>query len=576
MISLRFRVVLVLVAALLLSTCSRPQVPVDPGQLPGRTTFYLLWHGTPAGEIRTKNSLYALWDDPEFSSARASFLEVALSEGQKPKEKPTLSREEAAQYVTLLDNPFLVGYLHRPTTPAATTSSTNNKTTWNGVFFIYDRTGKEELLSKAVVRLRSAETDIPKLTPLTVAGVSALKVERKSGTTYWAEFSKYAVSAQELSVFEEILNLLNGKPGSDALSQAAVFQEAKPMLSGGIVEFFLNISSIRELALESPDGSSSQLKPYLTALKLDSVHSLAGHISLEGAKTRVQAAVLGDASPGGLFDIWAVGQANPASLAFLPPETVYYNESQFDLLGIYKILKRVFQQAGGTSAQAPNPIETAVETRLGMPLPDALGTVTGEIASLQTSPTFEDSQKIYFVGIRNKADALKLTRTIMGDRITSERNEGDITFLKISLSGGQSSAGVAQWNFYHLAMTPALLLGSSKGETLQKCLAQSPASPDAAPPKALMAVRAQYPEKLNGFAYFDFQKVDWPALKAKWIADAKKAAESAKTADAAKSQLQLVDWLTPINPEVIPRHLHKLAGASWKDAKGVHFDQWLE
>jgi hypothetical protein len=549
---------------------------VDPGQLPGRTTFYLLWHGTPAGEIRTKNSLYALWDDPEFSSARASFLEIALNERQNPKEKSTLSREEAAQYVTLLDNPFLVGYLRRPTTPAATTSRTNDKTTWNGMFFIYDRTGKEELLSKAVVRLRSAETDIPKLTPLSVAGVSALKVERKSGTTYWAEFSKYAVSAQEQSIFEEILNLLNGKPGSDALSQTTAFQEAKPIRSGGIVEFFLNVSSIGELALASPDGSSSQLKPYLTALKLDSIHSLAGRISLEGAKTRVQAAVLGDVSPGGLFDIWAEGQANPASMVFLSHDTVYYNESQFDLLGIYKILKRLFQQPGGTSAEAPNPIEAAVETRLGMSVPDALGTVTGEIASLQTSPTFEDSQKIYLVGIRKKADALKLTRTIMGDRIASERNEGDVTFLKISLSGGQSSAGVAQWNFYHLAMTPTLLLGSSKNETLQRCLAQFPAGPDAAPPKALMAVRAQYPEKLNGFAYFDFQKVDWPALKAKWIADAKKAAESAKTTDAAKSQLQLVDWLTPVNPEVIPRHLHKLAGASWKDAQGVHFDQWLE
>ena len=578
MIPLRsFRlIVLVLAAALLLPTCSTPQVPVDPGQLPGRTTFYLLWHGTPAGEIRMKNSLYALWDDPEFSSARASFLETALSEGQKPNEKPTLSREEAAQYVTLLDNPFLIGYLRRPAPHAATTSSAKEKTTWNGMFFIYDRTGKEELLSKAVVRLRGAETDIPKLTPLTVAGVSALKVERKSGTTYWAEFSKYAVSAQEQAVFEEILNLLNGKAGSDSLSQTAAFQEAKPLLSGGIVEFFLSVASIREIALESPDGSSSQLKPFLTALKLDSIHSLAGHISLEGAKTRVQAAVLGDTSPGGLFDIWADGQANPASMTFLSSNTVYYNESQFDLLGTYNTLKRVFQQAGGTSTGAPNPIEAAAETRIGMPLPDALGLVTGEIASLQTSPTFEDSQKVYFLGIRKKADALKLTRTLMGDRITSEHNEGNVTFLKISLSGGQSSAGLAQWNFYYLAMTPTLLLGSSKSETLHSYLGQPPAGPDATPPKDFMTVRAQYPEKLNGFTYFDFRKVDWPALKAKWLADAKKAAESAKTTDAAKKELQFADWLTPVNPEVIPRHLHRLAGASWKDAKGVHFDQWVE
>ena len=565
---------LVLAATLLLPTCSMPQVLVDPGQLPGRTTFYLLWRGTPAGEIRTKNSLYALWDDPEFSSARDSFLETALSKGQNSKETPTLSREEVAQYVTLLDNPFLVGYLRRPASRAAATSSANDKTTWNGIFFIYDRTGKEDLLTKAVLRLRGAEADVPKLTPLTIGGVSALKVERKSGTTYWAEFGKYAVSAQEQAAFEEILNLLNGKAGRNSLSQSAAFQEAKPLLSGGIVEFFLNVSSIKELALESPEGPSSQVKLILTALKLDTVHSLAGHISLEGAKTRVRAAVLGDTSPGGLFDIWGNGQANPASMAFLSSDTVYYNESELDLLGIYNMVKRVFQQAG-TSPQAPYPLEAAAETRLGMPLPDALGVVTGEIASLQTSPTFEGSQKIYLVGIRKKADALKLTRTILGDRITSERSEGDVTFLKISLSGGQSSSGVAQWNFYYLAMTPTLLLGSSKSETLQAYLRQSSASRAAVPPKAFLAVRAQYPEKLNGFAYFDLQKVDWPALKAKWIADAKKAAEDAKTTDA-KSQLQFVDWLTPLNPEVIPRHLHRLAGASWKDAKGVHFDQWLE
>jgi hypothetical protein len=34
--------------------------------------------------------------------------------------------------------------------------------------------------------------------------------------------------------------------------------------------------------------------------------------------------------------------------------------------------------------------------------------------------------------------------------------------------------------------------------------------------------------------------------------------------------------LTDANPQVFPRHLHFMAGASWKDAKGIHFDSWLE
>ena len=29
---------------------------LTPGTLPGRTVFYLLWHGTPSGEIRKNNS----------------------------------------------------------------------------------------------------------------------------------------------------------------------------------------------------------------------------------------------------------------------------------------------------------------------------------------------------------------------------------------------------------------------------------------------------------------------------------------------------------------------------------------
>jgi hypothetical protein len=573
-----FRIIgLLFVGAVISSARVAAQTPVDPGQLPGRTTFYLLWRGTPTGEIRKNNSLYALWDDPQFSTARTSVLESFLNNAQNQKTKPAVDREELAQYVTLLDNPFLIGYLRHPESRAAANGpAARNAPAWNGMFFIYDRSGKEELLSKAVVRMRGTERDIPKLTPLTVAGIPALKVERKEGTTFWAEFGKYAVSANEPSVFEEILNVVNGKAGSGGLSQSAAFREAKPLLSGGVVEFFLSISSVQDTVLDSPTSSQAQVKPLLAALKLDAVHSLAGHISLESAKTHVSAAILGDTTPGGLFDIWADGQANPVSLGYLSPDTVYYGESQFNLLGIYDTLKRAFTSAGGNSTQAVNPLQAAAETRLGMPLPDALVLTAGEFAYLQNSPTLDDSQKIYLLGIRNKPDALKLARTLMGERITSERNEGDTTFMKISLQGGQSSAGVAQWNFYYLAMTPTLLFGSSKSEILHKYAGQAPANPDAALSKNILGARGQYPEKLNGFSFFDFQKVDWAGLKARWIAEANKSAESTKTTDATNNNKKFADWLMQVNPDVFPRHLHTMTGASWKDAQGVHFDQWMD
>lgn len=557
------------------------QLPLEPGQLPARTVFYMFWRGTPGGETRKNNALFALWDDPDFASARTSFTEMLLNNAQNQqaqKDKRKVSREEFAPYASLLDNSFIVGYIQKPESPAASKDAPpKSAPTWNGSFFIYDRAGKEELLSKAVLRTRASESEIPKLSEVTVAGVKALKVERKTSTTYWAENGKYAVAANELPVFEEILNRLNGMPAGGSLAQSGAFQEAKPFLAGGALEFYLGIANVTGFAADLPGNSAVLVKPVLGALKLEALHSVAGHVSLEGAKTRMSAAILGDTAPGGLFDLWAEGQANPASLSLATADTVYYNESQFDLLGIYNTLKRALSQFGGSgSSNAPSPLETMASTRLGMPLPDALATVTGEFASLQTSPALDPAQRIFLMGIRNKPDALKLARTILGDRISSERNEGTTTFLKVSLGGGQSSAGLTQWNFYYLAMTPSFLLGASKNDTLRAYLADPPPGASPAIPQNISAARGQYPAKLNGFSYFDFQKVDWPGAKAKWIADSNNAAQAAKSNDQAESNKRFTDWLSTVNPEVFPRHLHTLIGASWKDAKGVHFDEWLD
>lgn len=579
-----FRATLLL--TLFVSTRALAQSPIDPGKLPGRTLFYLCWHGSPSGDVRKTNSLYALWDDPDFAPARAALF-TNLATSNTAQDKPPVSREELQQYVTLLDNPFLVGYIRQPefhTTPKASSpaspSASSSKTpappAWNGLFLIYDRSGKEALLSKAVLQMRATEKDIPKLTELTVAGVPSLKVERKSSITYWAEFSKYAVSATELSVFEEILNVVNGKPAATTLAQSSSYQEAGQLLKGGILEFFLLIPRPDEINVDSSSAAVNQLKPLISALKLESIHSIAGRVSLEGAKSRLTGAILGDTAPGTLFDIWGDGQANPVSMGYLPPDTVQYGESEFNLPGIYSTLKNAFSSMGNGQAANTVALETMAQTRLGMPLPDALNVVTGEIAWIQTSPTLDDGQKVYLFGLRNKPDALKLTRTIMGDQVTSERNEGNTTFLKISLHGGQSSAGLAQWNFYYLAMTPNVLFGASKSDTLRKYATQTPGDPDATQLRGLLAARVLLPQKLNGFSYFDFQKVDWPGLQAKWVAEARKAAQTAKSNDESNSNKKKADWLSQVNPEVFSRHLHTMAGGSWKDTKGVHLDDWLD
>lgn len=567
-----------LVLVLVLPSCCFAQAPLEPPQLPAQTSFYLIWRGTPKGDIRQTNALLSFWDDPDCAPLRSAIADALMSDNNKQKDKPALTRDELTQYASLLDNPFVLGYLSGPDDlPAAKTPATGAPA-WQGLFFVYDRTAKEALLSKAVLRMRGSESDIPKISEVTIAGVPALKIERKSGVNYWAETGKFAVGAQEKTVFELILNRLNGTSSGPSVVESAAYREAKPLLGGGILEFFFRVPDLKKLvsADSSSTASAKQAATVVQALKLESMHSIAGQVTLEGAKARLQGAVLGEPTQGSLFDIWSDGQTAPASMSLLSSGTVFYHESQVNFLGIYSLLKNAFLQSGASSAQFVTPLEAAAQTRLGMPIPDALGLTTGEIASLENSPTLDGTQQVRVLGIRNKPDALKLLRTLIGDQVASERNEGSITYVKISLHGGQSSAGAAQWNFYHLAMTPNLLLGSSQSEPLHALLAPSVGNADPPPPQNFLAARSQFPQKVNGFSYFDVQKVDWPGMKARWLVEAKKAAANAKTADAAASQKKLSDALDTMNPQVFPRHLHTMIGASWKDEKGVHFDEWVD
>lgn len=562
--------------ALVLPERAAAQAPLEAAHLPARTSFYLVWHGSPAGEARKNNALLSLWDDPDLAPLRAAMVDAIMNDAKKQKEKPGVTREDLAQMATLLDNPFTIAYL--PRREAAASKASTGKTpapAWKGMFFVYDRTGKEEMISKIFFRMRSEDAEVPHLSEVTIAGVKALKIEKKTGTSYWAETGKYLVEAGEESIFEEVLNRLAGKSTGGSLADSDAYKEANPLLSGGLLEFFLRVPQIRNIA-EDSSAPAPELKALWSNLKLDSLHVFAGHISLEGARTRLQGGILGDTAEGSLFDIWSAGQSQPTSLTYVTPETVYYNESQVNLLGIYNSLKRVLMQPGSNTAQLAKTMENAAQTRIGMPLPDALALTTGEFGTMQSSPVLDPDKKVFFAGIRNKPESLKLIRTILSDRLTSERNEGNVTYLKISLKGNRGTTGVAQWSFYHLAVTPELLLGANRSETLRGMLLQPRPAGANSLPSNLQAVRGKFPEKLIGFTYYDLQKLDWPALQQNSRTQLTKAAAEGQSAEAAQKSRKLIEWMNNLNPSVFPRHLHSVTGASWKDTSGVHFDEWLD
>jgi hypothetical protein len=579
----RLRVFLSLLIGLLsLAGTAGAQVPIEPAKLPARTIFYLAWRGMPAGDVRKANSLFALWDDPALAPAREAMAENIVNSSNKDKSTARLSRAELDEFASFFDNSYILGYLPEPKGRAAAASSDAKKPQWNGLFFVYDHTGKEALMLKALLGLR-LQKDPPQASPTTIAGVPATKFTSKDNSFYWADKGKFTIAAGERSIMEEVFSRLDNKTAGPSLGEAAAFQEAQPHLGRGTLEFFLRIPDFNDFVPKNA-LQGVQAKPILDALRLDAIHSILASVSFEGPKTHLQGAILGDASPGTLFDIFADGQAAPASLAFASADTIYFNSTQINLVGIYATLKRAVASAFPQGQQGnADMIDTLAQSRIGMPVGEALALFSGEFASIQSSPTMDLNKQIYFAGIRNKPQVLKLIRTLVGERISGERNEGDTTFLKVSLGGSQTGAGVAQWNFYNIAVTSNGIIGATRSETLRELLAQRPqnAAGLASSPQ-FQAARSKFPKTIDGFNFVDFQKFDWPGVKEHWLKELRKASSSSPT-KALNGQkatpappAALPAWLEQIDPQVFARHLHSAFAASWKDAKGVHFEEWLD
>src|ERR1700693_4074315 len=517
------------------------QVPLEPAQMPANTTFYCVWRGQPSAERRKTNSIAALWDDPGFAPVRSSVTNAILKSSEEKSPENRLTPQQIEEYASLAENAFVLGYLSDPQKkrpePSNDSSAAKAKP-WNGIFFVYDRAGKEAILSKAVLSLRSSEREGPQLSQMTVARVTVLKVERKTSTTYWVEHGKYAVSANEPAVLEEILGRLAGKTSSAAaLTDSPAYKEAHSVLGSGQVEFFLRVPDLKNLAPDAAAGGF-RMQPVLEALKLDSIHSVCGRVLMEGAKTRIQAVALGDTAPGSLFDIWDKGSAAPAALNLVAADAVCYSDTQINLAGLYDIVKRIAASIFPPGQQSNvNMLEMMAQAKLGQSVSSALALFTGEFASLQTSPSLDNNKQIYLVGIRDKPGTLKLIHTLLSDKIASERAEGETTIMRIAAGGSSSAAGTAQWDFYHVAATSDYLVVGSRLEAVREVLAKRPQGAGAglASASGFQAARAQFPATINGMGYFDFRKVDWQAVKARVIAEANKTPTAKRSPGASKS-----------------------------------------
>jgi len=593
---------------------SQASLTIDPARFPRNTVFYLLWRGAPSADARRANSLYSLWDDPGFAPARNAMLDSFMKDSRKSSDgKPQLTRDEISEFTTLLENPMTLGFVMDPkpasAKPAAnsTLAKPENAHKWNGFFFIYDRTGNEALLAKALLRFRSGSKEPPKMTAFAISGLPALKVEYKTETDYWLESGKYVISSGEPSVIEQVIRGLKiptppsksqlisqndmdavrdalrkanpaNVPASNFLGGVAAYKEASPALNNGAVEIFVNIADAIKLAGDTPGPQGIRPSMVLDSMRMGAVHSFTGRVLLDGAKTRFQVGLLGDTTAGSIYDIWDAGQTKPASIAYISPATASYREAQFNLNGLYALALRVitpFIPKG--QAEPANMMEAAAQLKLGMSTSEALNAFTGEFGSLDSGSTFEFGKGIYFIGVRNRDVALKLLRRAFLDNITADEDEAGVTCFTLDMNRPAAGQSANARSKFYLAVTKDIILLSAHRESLKAPLAQNAS---AAAPAQLAPFFASHNDghaSINGLSFTDWQKFDWNSLK-----DLPSRNKTAGTStllgfapdksDPAKSK----SWLDEIDPKVFTKHLHLGLGYSWKDANGLHFDGWID
>src|SRR6266849_3069470 len=113
----------ILIFALLGSSHTFAQAPLEPARLPARTSFYLIWRGTPPAETRKTNSLLGLWDDSDLAPLRAAIFQSTQSSSPKDSSAQPLTRDEIEQFSSLLENSFVLGYLRKSEANVAAVSA---------------------------------------------------------------------------------------------------------------------------------------------------------------------------------------------------------------------------------------------------------------------------------------------------------------------------------------------------------------------------------------------------------------------------------------------------------------------
>jgi hypothetical protein len=555
------------------------QTPAISERLPQSTLFYMQWRGKSfLGDADKKNHVLQLLEDPDLEPVRQALAKNFLQWEQKNSSAaPAL---KLADLISLLDNPAAFGFIAGPQTSGVGASNPSHLAS---LFFVYDATGKADLVLKLKVLAQASSKTKPAISTYTFGG-STIEVRTENpndtanpNTTYSTRAGNYFLVTTQKDAIQDLVTRFSSsaKPNSSVMDLPE-YQAIRPYIGkDAAVEYFVHLPDPDKWI--PADQKDQPMARFIRSVHLEKIHVAGGGISFAGDATRAHGAILGNTSAGSFFDI-----AGASTTTFQTQPIVgtgpYFSVSRFDFGALYQTVR-----TGALAAMTPQQsagllgAEAMAQGFLGMSVSDALQLFTGEFGDRISFAEDGESQQLYALSIQKPQDVLRLLRAAFAKMIAAEDTSGDTTYLDFSYPFKDPESGQQRRSLYYVAVTPQFIIMGPRKTMVRDAVARidgksrtaSSADSVVSNPE-FIRLRALLPEKLSGIGGSDASGIPWDKIIARFIEQM----ESAKQSN--KNNPPTAELLRLIKPGLVNRHLKASANGWWKDSGGIYFDYYIQ
>jgi hypothetical protein len=573
------------------AAASETQATDIEARLPASVKFYVHWRGTNTLDpVQGKNGLLRLWADPDFAPIRRELTGGAFGRSWLKTNDKSVRPEQLALLLPLFENEAIVGSLALPGSKAAAGSAASGASGgtahdargYDG-FVIYDGAGKADLIQKAKALSLNTGAGAPKAHSYTMGKFTIESVERSGTTDFSAQVGNYYLSAGRKELIEELVKRFDAKaPAGASLADDATWKKARVNFgNGAIIELYMRLDGL--ISPSTPKVQDVDLAKFAQAVHLDRLHAFCGSLSFEADATRLRFATLGDTSAGSLFDV--VGASTPSFESLpLARDGASFAAWRLNFPAIYQIFRGPFvdslpqQKAGSFKG-----VDMLGQAMLGMPLPDILALLGGEVATVTSAPGDATYTALVAISIHKPDVVLGLLRKGLGPMIRDTTTEGSATVLELGTNSVDPVTKAPRLELSYIAVTPQLLIYSQRKALLLDAVGRTsrgsiPKAESLAGNPDFQRARGRLPKDLTGFSYAQMSKQTWEREIAVMLHAAAGAAASKNSAAGGGTAAGAAgdDWLRGVNLAVFSRYLHSYASGWWKTADGVYFDSYLQ